>query len=81
MYWKGFISLTLPNHSSTLGKVKTRAREAGSESETASVRAAVAMMTHHDHSNLGRKGFIWLKGHNTVLSPKEIKSGTQSVAI
>ena len=39
------------------------------------LRVTVAMTTHHDKSNLGRKGFIWLTLPRCSLSLKEARTG------
>jgi hypothetical protein len=45
------------------------------------VRVSVAVMKHHDQSNLGRKGFILLTlpHHSPLL--KEAKAGTQGMKL
>ena len=38
---------------------------------------SVAVMKHHEQSNLGRKGFLWLALPQHCSSSKEVKTGTQ----
>jgi hypothetical protein len=42
------------------------------------VRVTIVVMKHHDQSNLGRKGLIWLTLPHHCSSFKEVRTGTQA---
>ena len=39
---------------------------------------SIAMMEHHDQSNIGKKGFIWLTLLHHSSSSKAVRTGTQT---
>jgi hypothetical protein len=41
-------------------------------------RVTIAVMEHHDHRNLGRKGFVQLTLSHHTSSSKEVRKGVQA---
>jgi hypothetical protein len=42
------------------------------------VRVTIAVIIHHDQSNLGKRGFIWLTLPHHCSSSTEVRKGTQT---